>query len=363
MQQCTLKRIKTIHYSKMHLLFYCFVFMMGSDAARILAVFPTPSYSHQTVFKVYVQALAQRGHDVVVIKPKTMVDFASVHARYNLTEIDVSVKSLDDLKKQSNIFRKRGVVADSTTVTATNYMNLVRMLRMQFNLPTVKNFINFYRRNGIKFDLLICEAFIDYSLIFSHIFGNLPIVQISSGYGLAENFETMGAVSRHPIFYPNMWRDKFRDLTVLETINEISTEIQLQREFTKLADDQNTLLRLQFGNDAPTIKELRNRVQLLLVNVHAIFDNNRPVPSSVQYLGAIHLDTITNNKSLDEFLKKYLDDAKEGVIYVSFGSSIETKDMDLELQTMLIQAFGNVTYKILWKFDADKQSSHVYSTQ
>lgn len=39
----------------------------SNESARILAVYPTPSISHQVVFRPLMQELAKRGHDVVVI--------------------------------------------------------------------------------------------------------------------------------------------------------------------------------------------------------------------------------------------------------------------------------------------------------
>lgn len=57
------------------------------EAARILAVFPTPSISHQVVFRPLTQELARRGHEVVVVT--TDPAFPKGQAPLNLTEIDV----------------------------------------------------------------------------------------------------------------------------------------------------------------------------------------------------------------------------------------------------------------------------------
>ncbi|QEI03428.1 EGT [Spodoptera cosmioides nucleopolyhedrovirus] len=323
--------------------------------ARILAVFPTPAYSHHSVFKVYVRALVERGHEVVVIKSTDRVNYRDLDyrntafgMRHNVTEIDASLSQdyFKKLMKQAQVFRKRGLVADSSTVTADNYMGMVRMISDQFNLPAVKQLI----KEKPKFDLIITEAFIDYSLVFSHLFDDAPVVQISSGYAVAENFETMGAVSRHPVYYPNMWRDKFSNLNVWDLINELYVELKLYNEFNKLADEQNRLLKHQFGADTPTIQELRNRVQLLFVNTHPVFDNNRPVPPSVQYLGSLHL-TDKHPKPLFGTVREVLDNATNGVVYVSFGSGISTDEMESEFIEMLLRTFETLPYTILWKYD------------
>ncbi|QED40646.1 EGT [Chrysodeixis includens nucleopolyhedrovirus] len=346
-----------------HIAIFCLTIVIALayyiEAARILAVFPTPAYSHQSVFRVYIRALAERGHEIYVIKPSTRIAYtdpvADIELRGNITEIDASMSEeyFGKLIKASSVFRKRGVISDASTVTAHNYLNLVRMISDQFELRDVKQFID--HRKEYRFDVLVTEAFIDYPLVFSHLFHNLPVIQISSGYGVAENFETMGAVSRHPIYYPNMWRDKFRDLNVWETINEIYMELSLQNEFSKLADEQDKMLKDQFGADTPSVHELRNRVELLFLNTHAVFDNNRPVPPSVQYLGGLHLvkqnHLQANYATLNGFVKEFLDNSTQGVVYVSFGSGIVTTDMDVEFRDMFLQVFASLPYNVLWKYD------------
>lgn len=331
--------------------------MNPSKCARILAVLPTPSYSHQSVFAVYLQALASRNHEIVAVRP--VLSRGQWHGTHtNITDVDVSLSIVyfDNLVKESTVFRKRGVVADDSTVTADNYMGLAHMIRDQFDLPGVKTLI----AARPKFDVLVAEAFMDYPLVFSHLFGDIPIIQISSGHGVAENFETQGAVSRHPIYYPNMWRTRFGSrLSPWQTIQEIYTELRLQTEFETLAERQTEMMRLQFGADTPTVHELRQRVELLFLNVHPLFDNNRPVPSSVQYLGGLHLQSVepderfryTPKRILVAKIREIMDNSERGVVYASFGSGIVTSTIEREFLDMLLDAFASLPYTIMWKFD------------
>ncbi|QHB21795.1 egt [Artaxa digramma nucleopolyhedrovirus] len=327
------------------------------SSARILAMFPTPSYSHQSVFKVYVEALAERGHEIFVIKPTTSVQidhFAQLHKNITIIDATLSKHYLEKLFKESSIYRKRGIIADSSTVTASNYMGLARMISQQLDLPNVKKFIydnNVSAANGRRFDVLVVEAFMDYPLVLSHLMGDLPVIQLSSGHGLAENFETMGAVARHPLYYPNLWRSRFSNLNVLETITEIYMELRLRNEFELLAEEQSDLMKIQFGDDTPDVTRLRDTVQLLLVNVHPIFDNNRPVPSSVQYLGGLHMHNM-RVRELDGYVREILDNSTMGLVYVSFGTSVQSTSMDNEFLDELLDCFGRLPYNVAWKFDS-----------
>nr|WRK23954.1 ecdysteroid UDP-glucosyltransferase [Bombyx mori nucleopolyhedrovirus] len=315
------------------------------NAANILAVFPTPAYSHHIVYKVYIEALAEKCHNVTVVKPKLFAYSTKTYCG-NITEInsDMSVKQYKKLVTNSAMFRKRGVVSDTDTVTAANYLGLIEMFKDQFDNINVRNLI----ANNQTFDLVVVEAFADYALVFGHLYDPAPVIQIAPGYGLAENFDTVGAVARHPVHHPNIWRNNFDD-----TKENVMTEMRLYKEFKILANMSNVLLKQQFGPDTPTIEELRNKVQLLLLNLHPIFDNNRPVSPSVQYLGGgIHLVKSAPLTKLSPAIDAQMNKSKSGVIYVSFGSSVDTKSFANEFFYTLINTFKALdNYTILWKID------------
>ncbi|AKN80687.1 Ecdysteroid UDP-glucosyltransferase [Perigonia lusca single nucleopolyhedrovirus] len=348
-------------------------FVGGTNGGNIVAFLPTPSYSHQSVFKVYLEEMARRQHVVYIIKPNiSTVKFEQPTAgKGKIIEIDSTLKesSFVKLLKESRVYRKRGLVADVSTVTADNYINLVQMVANQLQLPHVRSFIekNIVDETGrsLRFDVLITEAYIDYPLILSHLLHNLPVIQISSGHGVAENFETMGAISRHPLYFPNMWRTKFVNVKSSASssswnfITQLYAELKLKYEFTNLADRQSVMFRDTYGDDTPDVYTLRNNVQLLLINVHPWLDNNRPVPPSVQYLGGLHLVNVDEYSAqiINSAVKKFLDSSDKPVVYISFGSGIEVaNNMDMEFFNMLVSTFDSLKtqYNFLWKYESDQ---------
>lgn len=52
-------------------------------------------------------------------------------------------------------------------------------------------------------------------------------------------------------------------------------------------------------------------------------------------------------------LQKYLDDAKEGVIYFSLGSNVKSVAVSDEKRNAILSAFSEMPYKILWKWESD----------
>lgn len=320
---------------------------VGARAANILAVLPTPAYSHHVVYRAYVHALIKQCHNVTVIKPQ-LLNYTLQDECGSVEQIDADMSSQQYKKliTSSNIFRKRGVVADETTVTADNYMGLINMFKDQFDNANVRRFLAENR----TFDAVAVEAFADYALVFGHIFSPAPVIQIAPGYGLAENFDTAGAVARHPVHFPNIWRSNFNDGK--EAASALS-EWRLFNEFELLARRADELLKQQFGRDTPSIRQLRNNVQLLLLNLHPVYDNNRPVPPSVQYLGGgLHLTKTAQLQRLEIALERRLNKSVDGAIYVSFGSSINTNLIHAEFLQMLLDTFVQLNNRtVLWKVD------------
>nr|AUF81975.1 egt [Cryptophlebia leucotreta granulovirus] len=304
-----------------------------NDAANILCVFPTPAYSHQSVFSAYVDKLIEAGHNVTVITPMP---------RRISNEIDCS-KSLavfGALVKNSTDFRIRGIVADETTVTAEKYTPLVEMVASQFQNANVTKL---YQNKDNKFDLVVCEAYLSMNLIFGHLF-NAPVILMSSGHGTKENFKIMNrGVTYNSFVHPNSWRSTFTsNKTQIETI-----EHRLEEEWNQLEHIQDMRLKQMFGNGTPAIQELKKRVVLLFINVYPVIDNNRAVSNNVQYLGGLHLKRPLPLKD-DHQLRLFIR-GKTPVIYVNFGSILEANNMDLDALGEFVRVFNGLPYKFLWR--------------
>jgi len=52
-------------------------------------------------------------------------------------------------------------------------------------------------------------------------------------------------------------------------------------------------------------------------------------------------------------IQKFLDEAPEGVIYFSFGTMIRADSFPLEILQAFIEAFTQLSLRVLWKCNAD----------
>ncbi|KAH9634401.1 hypothetical protein HF086_000227 [Spodoptera exigua] len=156
------------------------IFARHDEAARILAVFPSPSISHQVVFRPLTQELAKRGHEVTVIT--TDPAFPEGKAPANLTEINVHDISYNLWRKiflTSNKENKDDVVKAMNLIAEA----VIAIADAQLKDSKVQNLI---RDKSKKFDLLLVEACVRPALVFSHIY-KIPVIQISSFFATFDN--------------------------------------------------------------------------------------------------------------------------------------------------------------------------------
>ncbi|KAI5633106.1 UDP-glucoronosyl and UDP-glucosyl transferase domain-containing protein [Phthorimaea operculella] len=311
-----------------------------SESARILAVFPTPSISHQVVFRPLTQELARRGHEVVVIT--TDPAYPKGEAPGNLTEVDVHDVSYTIWSKVMSM-TSTGKRQDLHSQVEFSLRLFGEIFEKQIQSDEVRAII---RNKKQKFDLLIVEALIAPTLAFSHIF-KAPVIQISSFTSVRGDYEAMGAPT-HPILYPEMTNQKLYNLSIWERLSVVWRWLLIRDLYGDIEVLENEMLKRNFGPSMPELAELRNNVDMLFLNMHPIWEDNRPVPPGVVFMGSIHQNPV---KELPKELKSYLDDSKSGVIYVNLGTNIESILPAEKVQTML-KVFSKMPQNILLKWNA-----------
>lgn len=258
------------------------VFIVGVatvDAARILAVFPTPSISHQVVFRPLTHELARRGHEVIVVTPDPA--FPKGHAPDNLIEIDV--RNISYSAKEASLpsgDRVQYSLVEQFHRLAQLFLNV---FRAQLQDERVQEILKLDRDH---FDLLIVEACFTATLGLTHVF-DAPLIQISSLGTLMTNHHALG-IPMHPFVYPTALRHRLYNLTLTEKLVELlrMAASKYMSSWTENAD--NELLREYFGPDIPKLEKLTNNIDMLFVSSYPIWGGNYPVPPNVIYIGGIH---------------------------------------------------------------------------
>ncbi|XP_052743558.1 UDP-glycosyltransferase UGT5-like [Bicyclus anynana] len=317
-----------------------------TSGARILGVFPTPSISHQVVFRPLVQELVKRGHEVTVIT--TDPAFKPGQAPTNLTEIDVHDLSY---KIWTNALQEKKTGNEDDDLYSQIQLILIsvsKVFEAQIATDEVQKIIT--KKKG-QFDLLILEAFVKPTLAFTHIF-NIPTIQISSFGGLQYNFEVIGAPI-HPLLYPTVLSQRVYNLSSFEKLQQLYKLHKINRFFDLAEQDDDKLVKKIFGPDIPSLRNLADNVHMLFLNNHPIWSDNQPVPPSVVYIGGIHNN---QQKKLPKDLNDLLDKSKHGVIYFSLGTNVRPSVMPPKKVQMMIKVFSELPYDVIWKWDLDSMS-------
>ncbi|XP_047519654.1 UDP-glucosyltransferase 2-like isoform X3 [Pieris napi] len=317
------------------------IFLIGitfNDAARILGVFPTPAISHQGAFRPIIHELARRGHQVTVLTPDPA--FPKDKPLPNLIEIDVhelSYAGKDEwLEKFEN--SKEGFLKEIKNI----FEKMTVMVEKQIQVPEFKEL---YKQ---KFDLLLVESFVRPLLGLGHVF-KVPVIQVSSLGAGPFVYSSFGAPS-HPLLYHSTVSQRLYNLTLFEKAQELFKNYFVEYIVEQTKEFDYEMMRRNFGEDVPNFEELQKNVQLLLLNEHPIWANNRPVPPNIIFVGGIHQP---KEQEFSKELKQILDSSINGVIYVSFGTSVKASVLPPERIEAMTKVLSRLPYDVLWKWDKD----------
>ncbi|CAH1102049.1 unnamed protein product [Psylliodes chrysocephalus] len=315
------------------LIFLCAVSWV--QCYKILVLFPATSPSHFILGNALGRGLAKAGHEVTVLSP-----FQDKNPPKNYREAVLT-----------------GLLEQNDKVTPVNLFDMENMhpwlsiyvMNFLGNDVVNKTFehVNFKKLLNEKFDLIIMEQFKFDAMKALSCHFNVPLIMVSTiGANVWVNVDT--ANPSPPSYIPdvflsysskmNLWQRTFNSLTILvQILNNNLIFYPAQRKFVqkylpKCAD-------YDFNN-----------VSFYLLNTHESISESVPqVPSAIN-VGGFHINP---PKELPKDLKKYLDNADDGVIYFSMGSNIQLSKVKPEIRDTLTKVLRKLKQRVLWKYDED----------
>nr|CAI5838450.1 unnamed protein product [Callosobruchus analis] len=173
-----------------------------------------------------------------------------------------------------------------------------------------------------KFDLIITEVVYPTHMGFVDRF-KVPFIGIAS-HNQERNHRKIGNLL-HPIIFPDT---AFPLVPPLRTFKErllsvFYTVVTWCYYEWWLYPEQTAVARKHLGEEIRNLQEIEADMSFLFV---------------------------TLNPALT---KQYMDDAKEGVIYFSLGTNVKSYLLDDKIKSELLEAFAELPYKILWKYEGD----------
>ncbi|XP_047107072.1 UDP-glucosyltransferase 2-like [Schistocerca piceifrons] len=310
------------------------------SAARILMMAPTPSFSHQLPFHILAKALLQRGHQVTLMT----TDSAKI-SHENYTEIDLSVSY--NYVREAYDFLKTYHQPPTQSVTMLRYISHA-VADMEFNDSSVQKFM----RSGETFDLAILEGLAYHSFYgLIHKMGSPPVAKLLTLTAPSSVYYNFGS-PMEPAYMPDMWLGYSDRMDFWQRLYNTYFYLRLMYMwFYQAMPLQEEVMRKYFGPDPPSVYEADRNVSLLITANHFVFEYPRPhLPNIIEITG-IHV--ATKQKPLPKDIKKFLDEAEDGVIYFSLGSNVRSNAMPDWKRQAFIETFRELPQRVLWKWEND----------
>lgn len=197
-----------------------------------------------------------------------------------------------------------------------------------------------------------------FDIVISEIFKNEIFLQLADHFNAhAIGFSTVGA---------NLWTnslvgnpkeyayspDFFLGYTDRMTFSErlFNTGFILLNElfyhFVHLPAEEE-LRKIVFPNSRSLYSRLDN-ISLILLNSHVSLTASKPlVPNQIE-IGGFH---VAEPSALPSDLQKLLDTSKQGVVYFSMGSNIQSKNLPAVYRDVFLKVFGKLEETVLWKWE------------
>lgn len=310
-------------------------FVLTSSAARILAVFPTPSYSHQVVYHSLVKELAYQGHQIVILTPDPLS-----YPIENVTEI--SLRYLYDEWRQINF-------ADINNIHLLIKITQFNLNAMQtvLSMPSVSQLLHGVKRNQ-SFDAVLVE-YIGHKPIYAFAnYFNVPLIGISSFDLGATEHASIGNV-HHPIVHPLNFLPYYGQLGIVERIGCVVMYLFYRFIYEPLLNHKyDEIIRSTFNIIPPhTVTP-----DLVLVNAHPALGYVRPmVPNSIA-IGFMHIE---KPKPVAKPMRELLDNSIHGVIYFSLGTNVNSSLIQMRYIDVVLKTFDTLPYDVIMKWDSERK--------
>nr|XP_053653629.1 UDP-glycosyltransferase UGT5-like isoform X3 [Cherax quadricarinatus] len=261
---------------------------------KILMLLPVSSRSHRNIFNPLAEALADRGHKIVMLtnQPKS-----SKHPNIEDIPHDLPYFREEDF----NVFHNRKNHSRPMQIFETVLPAVAREL---YKVPVVKDL---YKRRK-EFDVMVINQ----------MFNEDP----PRPFSIWHRFYNTVLHIRFALYW--------RKWTIMPLIQK-----EISAQFPEL----------------PLLLDLERNVSLSLLNSHFSINTPLPLLPSQVEVGAMHCRPAN---PLPQELESWITGAgSSGVIYFSLGSLVRSSSLPVQYRDLFIQAFRRLPQRVIWKYEEE----------
>ncbi|XP_055836955.1 UDP-glycosyltransferase UGT5-like [Episyrphus balteatus] len=306
------------------------------NSDRILAFFPAPVKSHLIIHTAITQALAELGHNITVV---TTIPLTTKNPKYRHIQLDgcsIPKNFFNEKVNEGQPFYKQfvsitQVINNCSNVTLQHPKMRQLMAEEQFDLVIMGYFFNELQVGlAAHFKCPIVISFMVQPIRLINEFVGNPM-EVSYVPNLLSGADQ-----------PMSFLDRLKNFMIVEVLEPVML-------YWFANGPQKSLYEYNFPSDKyPSFDEVKKNVSLVLVNHHFSQGPIRPnVPGLIE-IGGIQVKDKPD--PLPEDIKSIMDNAKNGIIYFSFGSNIQGDILNKEKAKIMFDVLSKLPYTILWKW-------------
>ncbi|XP_065332906.1 uncharacterized protein LOC135934838 [Cloeon dipterum] len=304
--------------------------------AKILAITPIVSPSHGIWNRALLEGLADKGHDVTAIIPfvgknRTGISYHDIGGLYED----------DDFIEFAHLGIKGNIDAFWDFATEVNPTQAKSEVSKRLLIDSKE-----------KYDLVIYEMCM--SEVFVAILPKFqaPIVAIDAYADGWWNWEAFGVDARPSIFPSSILPYKY-PMTFRQRVVNFLTRLYDRYQRRNYLKVQQALANHVFGKQASQIDEVENNYDFFLINNGPPgVDLGRALPPNFKEVGCLQCRP-ADPSQLQPNVREFLDSATDGFIFFSLGSNVKSSLLPDDVKKGIIEVFGKLKQKVLWKFEDD----------
>ncbi|XP_035729296.1 UDP-glucuronosyltransferase 2B15-like isoform X1 [Vespa mandarinia] len=321
------------------------------NSKRLFIIVPVPYYSHQIAYQSLWRKLHERGHELVILTLNSIKDPNLA----NYTEINYNI----NYENVQNIFNKK-LNRRFTEIEANMLLDTCRhyLTEKLLKIPDIQKL--FLSENNEKFDAVMVETLSSPIFYLLAQKFNAPLIGIMSLQ--LRNFERYFLGS--PILSSHLSNWEIEDISTNPTFwqrlnNFINTCYYVYYWFYIFIPIQQMLANKYLGDNVPSIIEAAQNMSLILANSHMIYLYSRPEIPNVVYYNNGHISKIPPTLPTD--LRIFLDNATNGFIYMSLGSTVKYDYLMENTKTLFWNVLSKLPWPVVWsRSDADSIKNFSY---
>nr|XP_029707945.1 UDP-glucuronosyltransferase 2B31-like [Aedes albopictus] len=315
------------------------VVIPAAVAENILFLQTLASRSHHIWNKQIFERLFDNGHNLTIL---SFEEEQSVPGKTFLVVKDFMAKVMKDYEGEWDY------TAEQSAFTNIHFMYdfYNKASRLLTKEQAVLQLLEYPKT--FKFDLIIHDLTMGQFLLgFVEHFGNPPLVSLSA-FNIPPHVTTMADAPLFTTYMPHYASSFDNRMFFMERVrNTLYWAFDLFYRNRVYMANEDKRVKLLFGTNATSVKQIEKRSDIVLVNSDFSMDYYQVLPPNVIPVGGLH---VGRKEKVPPIVKQFIARANKGIVLLSFGTNVASEMLGEGTNLDMFKVFRNMPdYGFIWK--------------